>query len=164
MSFDVFLFRFTPLREGLDEGVALLELLETVRALRCDSIVPKLTEHEGKAEIQIDVPLGNGYVRTGGAAFFLHSLSPVTIELIHAVAVAGDMVTTATVEPYRFILVRDGQRQHLPPEPDWDEPVVCPTPEDLGAQLLGGFDQWAAYRDQVLKGADSPPNTDDDPQ
>jgi len=162
MSFDVFLQRFTPIGEGFDEGAALAELLQAIRDLQCQSITARMGEHDGKAEVQIDLPLGNGYVRPKGAALFLRTLDPETMRLIHAVAVAADMVIIPAMEPAQFILVREEQRQHLPDDTDFEQ-VVCAAPDDLGALLLGGFDEWAGHRDHVLRSAEGVPGTDDGP-
>lgn len=164
MSFDVFLQRFAPVGEEFDERAALAELLRAIHDLQCESITATMGEHEGKAEIEIDLPLGNGYLGPKGAALFLRTLHPEIMRLIHALAVVGDMVIIPAMEPARFILVREEQRQHLPQDLDWEEPVVCAAPDDLGALLLGGFDEWAAYRDHVLRDAEGMPSTDGGPE
>jgi hypothetical protein len=85
--------------------------------------------------------------------FRLRNFTFPIMRFIYEVAVAGDMVMVnaqghGTEESPSTIIVHDGQRQHLWPDPGVVRLVTSPV--ELAEALVGDVSAWEGYRDQVV--------------
>ena len=88
-------------------------------------------------------------------AFYLRNFTFPIMRFIYEVAVAGDMVVVnaqghGTEESPSTIIVNEGQRQHLWPDPGVVRLVTSPL--ELAQALVGDVSAWQGYRDRVVAG------------
>jgi hypothetical protein len=150
LSFDVYLFRFSPVPAGFDESAATRELWEQVRDGIPAGISGRLHETQKGLEIEIETAASEGHISAKGGAFFLRSLPPGLIEAVYRIARAGDMVLAPAMAPARFVMTDENQLSHLPNAPEWRPPLLVQSGEELRAYLRGGYQEWEAYRQQII--------------
>ena len=86
--------------------------------------------------------------------FNLRNFTFPIMRFIYEVAVAGDMMVAngqgdGTEKSPSTIIVNEGQRQHLWPDPGVVRLVASPV--ELAQALVGDVSAWQGYRDQVIK-------------
>jgi hypothetical protein len=85
--------------------------------------------------------------------FYLRNFTFPIMRFIYEVAVAADMTIMngqghGTAESPSTIIVNEGQRQHLWPDPGAVKLVTSPL--ELAQALVGDVSAWRGYRDQVV--------------
>jgi hypothetical protein len=97
-----------------------------------------------------------------GCAFHIHGFGDELMKFMFEVAYAGDMVMMPAMEGNPLILVSESQQAHIPAEIlELLRPCVIRSGAELKAVLNGGFEGWAAYRDQIVRGASQGSVSDD---
>ncbi len=101
----------------------------------------------------VDLPGGAAEIYADHAIFPIQELDPLTVEVVFALAKAGDFVVLPEGGQYPAILFRPTQRRRLP-EVDWkrkEASPVCRSPDELAQLLEGWFRENAEFRARAVK-------------
>jgi hypothetical protein len=148
MSFDVFAQRFRDGESASANRAGVVDVLARIGVPPNADGWYLLRAPDG-GEVEMSARGLDGSEEFESVGFFLRDLTPGLAELIFDIAKAGEMIIYAAMEGQRFILTALEQKGHVPEVPDWPEPILCTSGQQLAALLSGGYDVWIRYRDQV---------------
>jgi hypothetical protein len=151
MSFDVFLQRFAGGEPAQVDGRAVREVLSSVTHRGPDDFGFYAVTLSDGAEVELSAKGLETRASFTGCAFHIRESSDGLMKFMFDIARAGDMVIVPAMEGNPLILVSQQQQNDVPVDlRESFQPVVVGSAGELGAALSGGFEGWAAYREQVL--------------
>lgn len=151
MSFDVFLHKFAAGKPAEADRDLVGAVLQTTQFTGPDKLGFYIVKFPDGVDVELSAAGLDGTGPFTGCAFHIRSMGPHLIRFILEMANAGDLVILPAMENFVPILTSPEQMQHLPSDlveksPD---PIVCRSPGELEALLLGGYAAWQNYLGQV---------------
>ncbi len=153
MGIELILARFGEDGDEAKPSSAIEHLAKTAR-----STLRRLKRRDIDVEVSedtlvVDLPGGAAAIHADHAIFPIQELDRLTVEVVFALAKAGDYVMLPEGGQYPAILFRSSQRRHLPEE-DWkrkEVSPVCRSPGELEQLLESWFRDNSEYRDRAVK-------------
>ncbi|MCI0361634.1 MAG: hypothetical protein L0211_24385 [Planctomycetaceae bacterium] len=153
MGIELILARFGEDGDEVDQTKAVGRLAKSVRStlrrLNCLDIDASVSGDT----LLVDLPGGTVEIHADHAIFPIQELDPLTVEVVFAVAKAGDFAVLPEGGQYPAILFRPYQRRHLPEE-DWkrkEVSPVCRSPDELAKRLESWFRANSEFRARAVK-------------
>lgn len=152
MSFDVFLQRFKDGNSAEADRLPIREVLSESAYRGPDEFGFYVVAFPGGGDVEFSAKGLESQEPFTGCAFHIRGFSDGLVKFIFDVALAGNMVILPAMEGNPLVMVSESQAREIPSDLREDcRPIVVRSGEELGAVLSGGFEGWAAYRNQILR-------------
>ena len=159
VSFDLHLQRFAAGESAPIDPSPVAAVLARQRYVRPDDFGFYIVEFEDGTSVEFNAGWLDGRGPFNGCAFHIRGTGPELFAFVFELASAGDFIIfnaqgDDTADSPVLILVRPGQEAELPAEVGnrYQTQVVCRSGAMLGHLLFPDYEQWQAYRDQVVGG------------
>ena len=153
MGIELILARFGEDSEEAEQADVLKKVAKSARTTLRRLKRPDIDLDVADDALVVELPGGAGEIYADHAVFPVQELDGLTVEVVFAVAKAGDFVLLPEGGEYPAILVRPAQRRHLPDE-DWKRKEVspiCRSPDELAQLLECWFRENSEYRERAVK-------------
>jgi hypothetical protein len=159
MSFDLHLQHFVAGESAPIDPVPVVAVLARQRHTGPDDFGFYNVGFVDSTSVEFNAGGLDGSQPFSGCAFHIRGVGPELIEFVFAVAVAGDFVIfnaqgDDSAESPVLIMVRPGQESALPGDVvrQYETRPVCTSGAMLARLLFPDYEEWHAYRDQVVRG------------
>jgi len=152
MSFDVFLQRFKDGDSAEADRMPVREVLSETAFRGPDEFGFYVVAFPGGGDVEFSAKGLESQEPFTDCAFHIRGFSDGLMKFIFDVARAGDMVILPAMKGNPLVMVSESQAREIPSDlRDGFRPIVVRSGQELAAVLSGGFEGWAAYRDQILR-------------
>ena len=153
MGIELILARFGEDGEEAEQPDTIKKLAKTARSTLRRLKRPDIDLDVSDDALVVDLPGGAAEIQADHAVFPIQELDGLTVEVVFAVAKAGDFVVLPEGGQYPVIFLRAGQRRLLPDE-DWKRKEVSPvsrSPDELAQLLESWFRENSEFRESAVK-------------
>ena len=150
MSFDIFLERFESAGPTEAANALVLQVLHARQHSGPDQFGFYEVVFSDGASVEFSAKGLESDSPFSGCAFFVRSFSDQLVEFIFAIAQAGRMAILPVMAEGLVVSVHEDILHRIPPAVLEDLKLVeVRSAVELKALLVGGFDDWSKFRDQI---------------